>query len=337
MNRPNVLVLLPPESWAQQFDPARRVRLRSLSRDDDPMWLPDLTAPGLTARLAAVEVLLTGWGTPYLDEAALDRLPRLRAVMHCAGTVRTFASPAVWQRGIVVSSSAEINAEPVAEFTLAAIIMAGKKAPFLAADARLHRTYQAQPLHRGPLGNVGLTIGIVGFSRIGRRTVELVNQVLRNVRCLVVDPFADPVDVGRHGAEHIGLDEMLPQVDVLSIHAPELPSTRHMIGATQLAALPDHSTVVNTARGSLIDTAALERECRTGRLQAILDVTDPEPLPAGSPLYDLPNVMITPHVAGSAGREVLRMTDGALDELARFSAGLPLRRPVLLDDLAHTA
>ncbi|MBB2947312.1 phosphoglycerate dehydrogenase-like enzyme [Actinoplanes lutulentus] len=328
---------MPAQSWDQQFDQARLDRLRSLARVGDPVWLPDLAAPELTTRLAGVEVLLTGWGTPPLDEAALARLPRLRAVLHCAGTVRTFASTAVWERGILVSSSAEINAEPVAEYTLAAIIMAGKKAPFLAADARLHRTYQAQPHHRGPLSNTGLTIGIVGFSRIGRRVVELVNQVLRDARCLVADPFADPDDVRRCGAEPTELDDMLPQLDILSIHAPELPSTRHMIGATQLAALPDHTTVVNTARGSLIDTTALERECLAGRLHAILDVTDPEPLPAASPLYDLPNVMITPHVAGSAGSEVLRMTDGALDELARFAAGQPLRRPVLLDHLEQTA
>ncbi|MFD0525583.1 NAD(P)-dependent oxidoreductase [Paractinoplanes durhamensis] len=110
-----------------------------------------------------------------------------------------------------------------------------------------------------------------------------------------------------------------------------------MIGAAQLAALPDHSCVINTARGSLIDTAALERECAAGRLHAILDVTDPEPLPAHSALYDLPNVMITPHVAGSSGSEILRMTDGALDELTRLAAGQPLLRPVHPDDLAHTA
>jgi phosphoglycerate dehydrogenase-like enzyme len=130
---------------------------------------------------------------------------------------------------------------------------------------------------------------------------------------------------------------LLPRVDVLSLHAPALPSTRHMIGAAELAALPDHATIINTARGSLIDTAALEQECLAGRMSAILDVTEPEPLPASSVLYDLPNVMITPHIAGSLGSELHRMTDAALDELERYVSGRELAAGLSSDDLRLSA
>jgi phosphoglycerate dehydrogenase-like enzyme len=115
---------------------------------------------------------------------------------------------------------------------------------------------------------------------------------------------------------------------VLSLHAPELPETRHLIGEQELKLLPDQATVINTARGSLLDPAALAAECATGRLFAILDVTDPEPLPADSPLRGLPGVLITPHIAGSQGTEILRLTDHALAELARWTAGEPLRTEV---------
>ena len=95
-----------------------------------------------------------------------------------------------------------------------------------------------------------------------------------------------------------------------------------MIGAAELAALPPGATLVNTARGGLVDHAALEKACRAG-LHAVLDVTDPEPLPRTSVLYELPNVMLTPHVAGSLGAETRLLAASALTELERYAAGLP--------------
>jgi phosphoglycerate dehydrogenase-like enzyme len=121
----------------------------------------------------------------------------------------------------------------------------------------------------------------------------------------------------------VELDELLTRSEILSLHLPELPETRQAIGARELALLPDGATVINTARGAVVDTAALERECATGRLNAILDVTDPEPLPAGSRLAELPNVMITPHIAGSLGTETRRMSAQALGELDRYVRGEP--------------
>lgn len=101
--------------------------------------------------------------------------------------------------------------------------------------------------------------------------------------------------------------------------------------------LPDHATVINTARGSLIDSEALATECVTGRLDAVLEVTDPEPLPADSPLYGLPNVQLTPHIAGAMHAETSRLADSALDELARYIAGAPLRYRVHEDELPYIA
>jgi phosphoglycerate dehydrogenase-like enzyme len=166
--------------------------------------------------------------------------------------------------------------------------------------------------------------------------VDLVQQ-LDDVTCLVCDPYADPQEVRAAGGELVELDELLPRVDVLSLHAPALPSTRNMIGAAQLALLPDHATLINTARGSLVDTAALEAECATGRINAMLDVTEPEPLPADSVLFTLPNVMITPHLAGSLGTELHRMTDAALDELERYVSEVPLLDEITSDDLQLSA
>ncbi|MGN8026877.1 hydroxyacid dehydrogenase [Microbacterium sp. 22242] len=333
---PNALVVMSREVFERQFDAARLARLRRLAAVPEPVFTDDLDDPALAARLAEVEVLLTGWGAPRLDAARLDRMPDLRAMLHCAGSIRAQVSEEFWRRGIRATSVAEANAVPVAEFTLAAIIFAGKKAPFIAADPETRRQNGLRAERFGGLGNLGRTIGVVGFSRVGRRVVDIVQQ-LEGVTVLVADPYADPVEIAAAGGVHTTLEELLPRVDVLSLHAPELPSTRHMIGAAQLAALQDHATVINTARGSVIDTVALERECASGRLNAMLDVTDPEPLPADSPLYRLPNVMITPHLAGSLGSELYRMTDAALDELERFAAGIPLQDEVTVDALQLSA
>ncbi|WP_348786571.1 hydroxyacid dehydrogenase [Leifsonia sp. NPDC080035] len=336
MNTPEALVVMERDVYERQFDGARLARLRRLASVPDPVFTDDLDDPALAGRLATVEVLLTGWGAPRLDAARLERMPRLRAMLHCAGTVRPQVTPDFWERGIRASSVAEANAVPVAEFTLAAIIFAGKKAPFIAADPEVRRDHGLQISRFGELSNLGRTIGVVGFSRVGRRVVDLVQQ-LEDVTCLVSDPYADPVEILAAGGIPVTLDELLPRVDVLSLHAPALPSTHHMIAAPQLAALRTHATLINTARGSLVDTAALERECASGRLNAILDVTDPEPLPADSLLYRLPNVMVTPHLAGSLGSEIHRMTDAALDELERYVAGEPLLDEITSEDLRLSA
>ena len=322
------------EAFQTQFDAQRIDRLRDLTTLGTPVWTDDLDDPTLAERLASVEVLLTGWGAPRLTAERLERMPRLLAMFHCAGTIRPHVTDEFWARGILASNVADANAIPVAEYTFAAIVMAGKRAPFLAAAAAARDGAGVIPddTRFGELTNLGRTIGVVGFSRIGRKVVQLIQQ-LEDVTCLVSDPHADAFEVAAAGGELVELTEMLPRLDVLSLHAPALASTRHMIGAAELAALPDHATVINTARGSLVDTDALERECETGRLNAIIDVTDPEPLPAASVLYTLPNVMMTPHIAGSLGSEVYRLTDSALDELERFVRDEPLAAALTSDDL----
>jgi phosphoglycerate dehydrogenase-like enzyme len=228
---------------------------------------------------------------------------------------------AVFDRGILVTTAADANAEPVARYTLAAILWAVKKVPFLAADARAHRDDWSYRRLRGEPLEISPVVVLVGFSRVGRRVARLL-QLTGAATVLVADPYADPAAVAATGAELVTLADALPRADVLSLHAPDLPSTRHMIGAAELAALPPGATFINTARGALVDHAALEQACRAG-LHAILDVTDPEPLPRRSVLYDLPNVMLTPHVAGSLGAETRLMTASALSELERYAAGLP--------------
>ncbi|WP_449486699.1 hydroxyacid dehydrogenase [Streptomyces avidinii] len=286
-------------------------------------------------RLAAAEVLFTGWGCPPLEAYALARMPRLRAVVHAAGTVKHHVTRACWERGLLVSSAAAANALPVAEYTLAAILFANK---------RVLDSAQAYRAARGPVdlfrrypavGNYGRTVGLVGASLVGRRVLELLRPF--DMRVLVHDPYADPAELAALGAEAVPLDELLCDSDVVSLHAPALPETHRMMNASRLALMPDGATLVNTARGSLVDTAALTEELVSGRLHAVLDHTEPEVLPAVSPLYNLPNVLLTPHVAGSLGGELDRLASTAIEELERYALGLGFRHPVDPGRLTYSA
>jgi len=286
--------------------------------------------------LGRAEVLVGHWGCPPLDEAALARAPRLRMFAYAAGTVKMQVTPAVWARDLRVTSGADANAEPVAEFTLAAILMANKDA-FWHADRTRGGAGWDRPGGAPPVGNWDKTVGIVSASLVGRRVIELLAP-FPALATLLYDPFVDAQAARALGSTTVeDLTELCSRSDILSIHAPALPATHHLIGAPHLAALPDGATVINTARGMVIDHDALIAELESGRITAVLDVTDPEPLPDDHVLRRLPNVWLTPHLAGSQGSELRRMAEWACDEIVRFRQGRPARNPVteaMLDRLA---
>ncbi|MBT2386214.1 hydroxyacid dehydrogenase [Streptomyces sp. ISL-11] len=291
-----------------------------------------LTAPGARETLARAEILITGWGCPPLTEEVLDGSPHLRAVVHAAGSVRRLVTEGVWERGIVVSSAAEANAGPVADFTLAALTFAAKGA--FTAAAAYEAGWPAFPDRRGADGR---TIGVIGASRIGRRVIAGLRASDAGYRILLYDPYVAGPDAAGLGAEAVGLDELCGASDIVTVHAPHTPETYRLLDARHLALIPDGGTVINTARGALIDTFALTRECATGRLDAMLDVTDPEPLPAGHPLLHMPNVLVTPHVAGAQGSEARRLGAWAVEEVARLVNGVPPAGRVRRGDLDRLA
>ncbi|MFI2370642.1 hydroxyacid dehydrogenase [Streptomyces sp. NPDC018833] len=336
-NRPALLLAMAPGIADRLFADRHRVRLTALTRTDPYLVAHDLASPSprVSAALAEAEVLLTCWGAPSLTAEVLSAAPRLRAVVHAAGSVKHHITEACWHRGIAVTSAAAANALPVAEFTLAAVLFAGKR---VLRSAHRYAQLRAEHDWRADLdgfGNYRRTVGVVGASRIGRRVIELLRPF--DLRVLLYDPYVDDAGAAALGVERIGLDDLCARADVVTVHAPQVADTHHMIGARELGRMRDGTTLINTSRGSLVDEDALLPELLSGRLDAVLDVTDPEVPPADSPLYDLPNVLLTPHIAGSLGEELYRMADQALDEVARFASGLPFADPVHPAALGHSA
>lgn len=282
---------------------------------------------GLRAQLGDTEILVTGWGVSRIDTAALDLMPKLRLVAHAAGSVKYFIDDAVFGRGVLVTSAVTANAVPVAEYTVATIIYANKRtSAFRDLYGRERKDLRTHPMMASDLGNYGKTVGIIGASRIGLKTIELLQHF--DMEVLLYDPYATPGQAGALGVELVGLDELMSRSDAASLHAPSLPSTRHMIDARRLALLRDGATFINTARGALVDQEALTRELVSGRIRAVIDVTEPEVLPADSPLYSLPNVLLTPHIAGSVGAERERLGTLIVNEVERFVRGERLKHAV---------
>lgn len=333
--RPRTLLAMARQTAFRIVDDEVRARLAAVADVVPDVVADDFACPQAAAALGEAEVLLTGWGCPRLDQTVLDRAPYLRAVVHTAGSVKWFVTEACWERGISVSSAAWANALPVAEYTVAAIVISNKRLLQFRDALRRNRTRTDWHDAGGNIGNYRRTIGVIGASRIGRRVIELLRPYDLSVQ--LYDPYLAAGEAEALGAHSVGLDELCATSDVVSVHAPELPATRRMLDRRRLALMRDGTTVINTARGSLIDTEALVDELSAGRLHAVLDVTDPDPLAPDSPLFDLPNVLLTPHIAGSMGTEMRRMADSAVDELTRYAAGLPFNHPVLRAELDRAA
>ncbi len=317
-----------PDTLRRVWGPAQRARLAA-QVEFPPA---DLSAKDLSRRLGETEVIFSTWGMPLLDERQLACLPRLRAVFYAAGSVKGFADPLL-AHGVTVVSAWAANAVPVAEFTLAQILF-GLKAGWRHARAFAANPSPASWRQTGITGAYGATVGIISLGMIGRRVCELLRPFSLTV--LACDPFAGDDDFRAAGARRASLEEIFSTCDVVSLHAPSLPETRGLVTRELIASMKTNATFLNTARGALVDEAGIVAALRDRPdLTAVLDVTDPEPPAADSPLYTMPNIVLTPHIAGSAGNEVLRMADLMIEEFLSWHAGKPLRYAVTPDLLTR--
>lgn len=333
--RPGALLVYQP-AFARDLlreDLLRRIGAATNLLVDEPVTSFD--APEVDGLLDRVEILVTGWGCPALDGPTLDRVPRLRAAFHAAGSVKLHVTDECFRRGIRVTSAAAANAVPVAEFTVGAILLANKRAFRIQRRYRADRAYRLWADEMPGMGNLGKVVGIVGVSRVGRLVIERLRPF--GFQILAYDPYLSESDAAAIGVEPTELDDLLARCDVASLHVPAVPATERMLDRRRLALLRDGAVLVNTARGGVVDMDALTAELISGRIDAVLDTTEPEILPVDSPLYDLDNVFLTPHIAGSLGAETPRMLELAVEELESFVRGEPLRHEVRREDWDRVA
>lgn len=310
------------------FDEASQADIARVSRSLSGLG----ETPGPTVAPTDVNVLVTGWGSDQNDISILHDFPNLALIAHMGGSVKSIVTRELMERGVKITQAATVNARPVAEFTLATILMHCKQVRAWEALYREQRSSLKTRTARlsTQVGIRNKTIGLVGASRIGRRVIELLAP--HGAQILLHDPHVDASQAAALGVHCCSIEELMERSDVISLHQPLLPETIGSINADLLSRMPDGCLLINTARGKLIDHDALVDTLANRPLHAVLDVTDPEPLPDDSPLWDLPNVQLTPHIAGSMGDEVSEMTALVIEEIERFGRGEALQHEVTLDD-----
>ena len=330
---PTILCAMPERTYRRMMNPEREAELRALGEVVLCPRAHELSEEEYGALWERADAALTGWGVRAPTPAMLDRAPRLRIISHTAGSVRMFPRYTL-EKGIVLTSARAAIARTVAEFCLMnTLILLRRYLVFVDADPARKAFYARENgAAAAPLSETlyGKTVGLIGFGHIGRLFRRLLAPF--GCRVIVYDPFLSGEDAAREEVERAGdLPALLRESKIVSLHAPDIPQTRGMIGAAELALLPDGAIFLNSARGRLVDTEALTSALQTGRFFAAIDVTEPEPLPPDHPLRGLPNVLFTPHVAGPTDDDLPEMTRMALTDLRRFLDGEPPLYPISLD------
>ncbi|EFH84171.1 hydroxyacid dehydrogenase [Ktedonobacter racemifer] len=331
--RPAVAMLVDPQ-WRQRiFLPASLERLSTAARliPDTEVALSEERLPEL---LNGAVACLTGWGTPTLTDVILEQAPSLRLVAHTAGSVHHLVPETIFERGVRVTHAAAALAEGVAEFTVLQILQSLRRLDQFERRLRAGEPWHVLSHTPGHLLSTQ-TVGLVGASRIGRDVIGLLHPF--GCRLLMFDPYLTPEEAREMGVELCELDDLFASSDIVSLHAPLLPSTRGMITSRHLALLRDGGVLVNTARAGLIDEDALVRELVSGRINAALDVFVQEPLPDEHPFRTLPNVLISPHIAAMTCETLLKQGEMMIDEILRFLAGEPLLYEIHSEKLAIMA
>ncbi len=284
---------------------------------------------------AAAEFAFATWGMPKFSQAEINEyFPNLKIVFYGAGSVQAFARPFL-NAGIRISSASWANAVPVAEYTLAQILLANKG---FYQNSRLAQqdTAAARRHAAGFPGNYNIKVGLLGAGAIGSLVIELLRPF--QLEILVFDPYLAEDRAARLGVKKASLVEVFASCQTISNHLANLPATQGILNKEHFALMLDKACFINTGRGAQVveEDLVAALKAKPDRT-AVLDVTWPEPPDQASPLRQLANVFLTTHIAGSSGQEVERMASYMLDELKRHLSGQDLRYEVTLEILATQA
>ena len=324
-----------PNSYHTVYAPVVKERLMRLADCDGVRYTKaDVLAD--SEKFADTEYIFSTWGmSAFTEDEIKTYLPSLKAVFYGAGSVQGFARPFI-HCGVKVFSAWAANAVPVAEYTVAQIILAGKDFYVQSRLLGQENRPTAQARHGGHFGNYRKKVGLIGCGMIGSLVAEMLKGY--DLEVLAFDPFMSLEKAARLGVKRASLAEIFSTCSVVSNHLANNKDTQKMLHYEYFSSMPPYATFINTGRGAQVVEEDLVRAL-TERpdLTAVLDVTEPEPSPAGHPFYSLPNCFMTPHIAGSLGGEVVRMAEYMVDEYEALIAGLPVRYEVNLKMLETMA
>ena len=309
------------------FDPETCAALQALTGIEPVRYAKEdvLNDP---SRFANVELVFSTWGMPeFTEEEIKTYLPQLKCVFYGAGSVQKFARPFL-NCGVKVFSAWAANAIPVAEFTVAQIILANKG---YFRSTHVYHSTQSKKAAAAAIsscnGNYGETVGIIGAGMIGRLVIQMLK--IYHVKVLVCDPFLSQQQAAELGVEKCSLEELFERAFVISNHTANNEQTKGMLHYAHFSRMRENAVFINTGRGAQVVEDDLVRILQERPdLTALLDVTFPEPPVENHPFYTLPNCLLTPHIAGSAGDEFARMGIYMLRECEAYLTGAPTQYEV---------
>lgn len=325
----NLLVTLPNGPIRDSF--FEEAQIKALNALGTVQWNPhprNYTPQELAESLRDVEVAVTGWGTPKITGPVLDAANKLRLLAHTGGTVKPYIGEDAYARGLRATSGNDIFAESVAEGVIG-YMLAG-----LREIARYNNEVKAGhwPDAFYNRGLMYKKVGLVGYGTITRKVVQMLKPF--KVGLLVYSRYIDEAELKAHGMRQATLEEIFAQCDVVSLHSAMTDANRHMIKAEHVRRMKPGALLVNTARGGLIDEAGVFPVLNEGKVLAVLDVFEEEPLTDGkSPLCHMDNVTMMPHMAGPTIDRRPVVTGTVIGDIKAFLEGRPMAGEVSVEGM----
>lgn len=329
-----IVVQIPRNETDRFFD---RQTYEDLQDVGEVVWNPydrPFTKEELIKELRDAEAMITTWGSTPISAEVFASASKLKLIAHMAGSVKPVVTTMrVYDAGVTVLSSSYAIAISVSEAVLMFILALGHKVVAIDQAMRNGVSWKSPDLTMEAFELRERTVGLIGLGMVAREVIKLLQPFAPTL--LATDPYVTRDQAMELGVELLPLPQLLMKSDIISLHAPMIPETYHMIGKEQLELIRDGALLINTARGELIDQDALIRELAKGRFFAGLDVFAEEPLPVDSQLRKLDNVLVRPHLAGVNPSSRRRIGKLMVEEIRRFYEGKPLRFEVKKEQLSN--
>jgi len=319
MKKLNGIYIINSEIFKDVYSKEDKQLISTVLNIDNKVYTRDdiINHPSL---LSNVNVIMSSWGAPILNNTFFKSAPNLKAFFYAAGSIRSFITNDFWDKDIVLASAWAANAIPVAEFTFAQIILSLKNM----------WKYTSSLVKVPCSGTYRSNIGIISLGAIGKLVAQKLTSL--DVNVYAYDPFISEVNAKKLNIKLTSLNEIFEKCDVVTIHTPLLPETKNMIKKEHFLLMKRNATFINTSRGAIVNESHLiEVFSKRPDLTALLDVTVNEPPNKDSQLYTMSNIFLTPHIAGSLNKERQRLGHYMTEELIRWQQDKPLKYSINKD------
>lgn len=317
------------------YSPQTQSAIAEIAEIDYSKIPETVSTEAIVDSVSGAEVIISTWGALPYDRQILDACPDLKLIIYAAGSFKAYVTPALAATQIKACTAVHLNAQPVAEFTLGLILTSMKNVFRHDREMKQHRRHAWRKPRPYNGGYYRTRIGLLGYGQIARLLLRLLRSFEFDV--LIADDFITREEAEAQGATKADVREVMSTCDVVSIHHADVERNWGIINRDTLKLMKDGARLINTSRGRMINEDDLAEKLREGTITAFLDVTHPEPPATDHPFYELPNCILTPHVAGSIGTEVYRMGDYCLRELENWLAGRQLENQIDIRDLETRA